>query len=71
MKIYINTFYSILDKIDKWNQLKKDDKSKILSSFLNFKGDLFNLSVYFDNYSNYLSNNTLNSPIKGVIKPEF
>jgi len=71
MKIYINTFYSILDKIDKWNQLKKDDKSKILSSFLNFKGDLFNLTVYFDNYSNYLSNNTLNSHIKGVIKPEF
>ena len=71
MKIYINTFYSILDKIDKWNQLKKDDKSKILSSFRKFKGDLFNLSVYFDNYCNYLSNNTLNSHIKGVIKPEF
>ena len=69
MKTYINTFYSILDKIDNWENLSISDKVNIVSNFINISGDKLNLVKYFDNYLLNLSNNTLNYYIKGVIKP--
>ena len=71
MKTYINTFYSILDKIDSWENLSISEKDKIISSYLNNNGITLNLVDYFDNYLSNLSNNTLNSYIKGVIKTKF
>jgi len=71
MKNYINTFYSILDKIDKWENLSNSDKSVIISNFLDVGDKTINLIDYFDNYLINLSNNTLNSYIKGVIKPKI
>ena len=71
MKTYINTFYSILGKVDSWENLSKSEKSKIISSYLNNNGVTLNLVDYFDNYLSNLSNNTLNSYIKGVIKPKI
>ncbi len=71
MKTYINTFYSILDKIDSWENLSTSKKGKIISSYLNNNGITLNLVDYFDNYLSNLSNNTLNSYIKGVIKLNF
>ncbi len=71
MKTYINTFYSILDKIDSWENLSTSKKGKIISSYLNNNGITLNLVDYFDNYLSNLSNNTLNSYIKGVIKTKF
>ena len=67
MKIYVNTFYSILDKINSWEKLNNLDKNKVLSDYLNTKGDTVNLAIYFDKYRLILENNTLNSFIKGVI----
>ena len=71
MKDYINIFYSILEKINSWDNLDVDAKSKILTNFLNFEGNLTELSNYFDNYSSNLKNKTLNYYTKGVIKPEL
>ena len=71
MKTYVNTFYSILDKIDKWDNLSNDNKYQIFKDYLNIKNDSLILRKYFDNYRQYLKKNTFNSLSKGVIKPNF
>ena len=69
MKIYINLFYSILDKIDNWDNLDSNTQKEVLSNFLDKSLDMTLLAIYFDKYRLNLKNNTLNSYIKGVIKP--
>ena len=71
MKSYINIFYSILDKIDSWENLTILEKSKIISNFINTNDNTLNLVTYFNDYLLNLSNNTLNYYIKGVIKPKL
>ena len=71
MKSYINIFYSILDKIDNWENLSTLEKSNIISNFINTNDNTLNLVTYFNDYLLNLSNNTLNSYIKGVIKLKF
>jgi cytochrome b pre-mRNA-processing protein 3 len=60
-----------LDKIDNWENLSNSDKNVIISNFLEVGGNTISLIDYFDNYLLNLSNNTLNSYIKGVIKPKI
>ena len=67
MKIYLNLFYDILDKIKNWEELSTIDKGKILSNFLNSSADITYLANYFEKYRQNLLNNTFNSYIKGVI----
>ena len=71
MKSYINIFYSIIDKIDSWENLSTLEKSNIISNYINTNNNTLNLVTYFNDYLLNLSNNTLNSYIKGVIKPKF
>tara|TARA_B100001996_G_scaffold315870_1_gene258838 strand:- start:802 stop:1275 length:474 start_codon:yes stop_codon:yes gene_type:complete len=71
MKTYVNTFYSILDEIEKWESLDLDKKNKIINKYLNVNTKSLELAQYFENYINYLKKNTFNSLIKGVIKPNF
>ena len=68
MKDYINVFYGMLDKINDWDHSSIEEKTTILNGYLNtssFKPDLVN---YFVNYSEDLSNNTLNYYLKSVIE---
>jgi cytochrome b pre-mRNA-processing protein 3 len=69
MKIYINVFYGILDKIHNWEESSKEVKKSILLTFLDKDVDEEYLVEYFDDYLKKLSNNTLNFYLKGVIKP--
>ena len=62
MKIYVNTFHSILDNVSRY---------KIFNNFLIIKKKTQLLPIYFENYRLYLLNNTLNSLLKGVIKLNF
>ena len=71
MKSYINIFYSILDKIDSWENLTILEKSKIISNFINTNDNTLNLVTYFNDYLLNLTNNTLKSYIKVVIKSKF
>ena len=71
MKTYINTFYSILSKIDNWENLADKDKGDLLKSFFNIQEEITDLSKYFDKYRLFLIKSSLNSFIKGVVKPEF
>ncbi len=67
MKNYVNLFYSIIDKIEKWEFNSISEKSNILSTFLNNEADTLYLANYFEKYRLKLINNTLNFYIKGVI----
>ena len=71
MKNYVNIFYSILTKIDDWENLDRESKNQIFKFYLNIKKESFVLAEYFEKYRNYLKKSTLNSLLKGVIKPNF
>ena len=69
MKDYINTFYAMLDKIHNWEDISLNDRRLLLTTFLDNRIDDDFLCNYFEKYRLNLLNNTLNSFIKGVIKP--
>ncbi len=69
MKDYLNLFYDIIDKIDKWENSSTNIKKNILMSFVDKNANITHLIDYFDKYRLLLLNNTLNSYLKGVIKP--
>ena len=69
MKDYLNLFYSMIGKIDDWEQLSLNGKIDILKEFINNSADHHFLVDYFEKYRLKLLNNTLNFYIKGVIKP--
>ena len=69
MKDYLNLFYAMIDKVHNWENSSIESKSTILLTFLDEEIDAPHLVDYFDKYRINLSNNTLNSYIKGVINP--
>ena len=69
MKDYLNLFYSMIGKIDDWEQLSLNGKIDILKEFINNSADYHFLVDYFEKYRLNLLNNTLNFYIKGVVKP--
>ena len=71
MKNYINIFYSILNKVEKWEILDKTYQNQIFEDYLNIKNESLIFPEYFDKYINYLKKNTFNSLLKGVIKLNF
>jgi len=68
MKNYINSFYSMLDKIHDWESSPDELKKSILLTFLDESIYYDDLIKYFNNYIKELSNNPLNFYIKGVLK---
>ena len=71
MKIYINNFHSILDKINDWESLSYNYKEGILITFTNKNYNNSYLVDYFDKYIDTLKKSSLNSYLKGVITPKF
>ena len=68
MKDYLNLFYGMLDQIDRWENLSTNERTVLLSNFLDNRSDTSFLADYFEKYRKNLLNNTLNSYIKGVVK---
>ncbi len=70
MKNLINLFYEILIKCKNWKQLQKDSKNNLLLNFFSNNDDnkiLSNyLTNYFDKFSLFIEDISLNSIIKGV-----
>ena len=71
MKTYVNIFYSILQKTDKWDVTKYDNKSDYLSFFFGKDLDINYFIGYFDKYRLFLLNNTFNYFTKDVISFKF
>ena len=71
MKNYINLFYSIINQIENWDKYDFQKKNAFFSDYLNKSINMDKLTVYFDKYYIFLTNNTFNSFLKGVIKAKF
>ena len=71
MKTYVNSLYSILEKIESWETLKLSEKNEIFTSFLNYDGDVTNLIEYFDKYGLFLKKKSFNLFLNGVINLEI
>ena len=71
MKTYVNTFHSILEKINNWENLDIDTKNKILNNFFNITEEMSILRNYLDKYRLFLLKSSLNSFTKGVINLKF
>ena len=71
MKDYINIFYSILDKINDWDNLDNEKKGKILGFYYDLKDNHQKIVNYFDNFELYLSKTALKSFTKSVINHKF
>ena len=67
MKIYINLFHEIIDKIHFWDELDNIKKKQILRNYVSQVDNPQLLIKYFENYLVFLKKNTLNSYIKSVI----
>ena len=71
MKDYINVFFSILDKINDWNNLDNVKKAEILGFYYKLKDNHLKIVSYFNNFEVYLSKTSLKSFTKSVINHKF
>ena len=71
MKTYVNLLYSIIDKINKWEDLQINQKINILNLYIEIKDNNEKFIDYLDKYSIYLSKIPLNSFTKSVIDHKF
>ena len=71
MKNYINIFYSMLNEVNKWEEIETSEKNKILLNYINIDNNITYITNYFTKYLNYLKKNAFNSFLKGVINPNF
>ena len=71
MKEYVNLFYTILEQIEKWENLEKNKKIKLLSDFMNIKEGSHFFVDYFDKYSDFLSKNSLKIFTKDILDLKF
>ena len=71
MKTYINTFHSLLNKIEVWEDLTEVNRGDLLRSFFNYEGEIKDLSKYFEKYRLFLIKSSLNLFTKGVVKLDF
>ena len=71
MKDLIKLFYEILIQCSNWKQLQIDNKNNILLNFflINYDNKILTdkLANYFDKFTLYIENISLNSMTKGVI----
>ena len=66
MKDYINVFHGIISEIHFWEKKEFDKKKDCLTKFLQNFENLSSLVDYFDEFSNELKRNNLNSYLKSV-----
>ena len=57
MKDYINIFYSILDKINDWNNLDNEKKGEILGFYYKLKDNHLKIVNYFNNFEDIFIEN--------------
>ena len=71
MKDYVNLFYLILEKIEKWHSLEKSKKTNLIADLININRDNDLLANYFDKYREFLINNPLKNFRKDIIEIKF
>jgi cytochrome b pre-mRNA-processing protein 3 len=71
MKDYVNLFYLILEKIEKWHSLEKSKKTNLIADLINIDRDNDLLANYFDKYREFLTNNPLKNFRKDILEFKF
>ena len=71
MKDYVNLFYLILEKIEKWENLDKYKKIALMAEFLKIQEDNVFFSSYFDKYRDFLLKNSFKIFTKDIINLKF
>ena len=67
MKDYINLLFSLIDKIDNWENLNTDQKLKIIKDYVDDVRD-YNIYVdYIEKYRSFLTKNSFNNLSKDII----
>ena len=68
MKDYINLLFSLIDKIDNWENLDKDKKLIIIKDYIDEVVDYNIYLDYIEKYRAFLAKNTFNNLSKDIIK---
>ena len=71
MKEYVNLFYSILEKVEKWETFKNSEKTDVLSDYMNINKDNDFFINYFDRFRDFLLKNPLKIFTKDIIDLKF
>ena len=71
MKDYVNLFYLILEKIEKWENLDKYKKIDLMAEFLKIQEDNDFFSSYFDKYRDFLLKNSFKIFTKDILNLKF
>ena len=71
MKDYVNLFFSILEKIEKWDILKMSEKKQTLGNLMNIKDDNDLFVLYFNKFSVFLTKNPLKIFTKDILDLKF
>ena len=71
MKDYVNLFYLILEKIEKWENLDKYKKIDLMAEFLKIQEDNVFFISYFDKYSDFLLKNSFKIFTKDILDLKF
>ena len=67
MKDYVNLFYLILEKVEKWHSLEKSKKTNLIADLINIDRDNDLLANYFDKYRIFLAKSSFNNLTKDII----
>ena len=67
MKEYINLFYSIVDKIDKWEDKDSNERYEILKLYIDDASNYEKFVEYFEKYKNKLTKITFNNITEDVL----
>ena len=67
MKDYVNLLFSIIDKIDNWENEKNHKKIEIIEYYINDAPDYDFYLEYFEKYRKFLTKNTFNNLTKDIL----
>ena len=71
MKDYVNLFFSILEKIEKWDISNISEKKQTLGNLMNIKDDNDLFVLYFNKFSVFLTKNSLKIFTKDILDLKF
>ena len=71
MKEYVNLFYSIIEKIEIWEDSDDNYRANIIGHFIDISKDSQFYADYFEKYRIYLAKNTLNHFTKDILNLKF
>ena len=71
MKEFVNLFYSIIEKIEIWENSEVNYRANIIGNFIDISKDSQFYADYFEKYRIYLTKNTLNHFTKDILNLKF